>query len=214
MRPLELTVSALQAHAMSSHFGSRAAISFESVIVVRCGSQGFSVFFFPRSGMPRGWHQCPSGWWQRSLRGPRPLSESWPRAGQQPMRQSGQGNTAAHTPSKIRSLETAHAVLAKARESTLELPVDVQISKCKEFIQREARREIGGRACGEVASLEQGRARLVRLEQSAAEASATQVEVNMAQDDTEGELARLRARVAELQGSIVTERPRVRQRVG
>ena len=37
--------------------------------------------------MPRGWHQLPGGWWQRSIRGPRPPSENWPRA--QPSRQPG-----------------------------------------------------------------------------------------------------------------------------
>ena len=37
--------------------------------------------------MPRGWYRAPDGWWQRSLRGPRPKSEVWPRA--QQSRQSG-----------------------------------------------------------------------------------------------------------------------------
>ena len=32
--------------------------------------------------MPRGWSRVPDGWWQRSLRGPRPPSEVWPRAQQ------------------------------------------------------------------------------------------------------------------------------------
>ena len=52
----------------------------------------------------------------------------------------------------------------------------------------------------EVASLEEGRA---RLEQSAAEASATREEVTMTSENSEVELARLRAQVAELQGSVV-----------
>ena len=42
----------------------------------------------------------------------------------------------------------------------------------------------------------------------------TPVDVNMVATDTGVELVRLRAQVAELQGSVVTERPRVRQRVG
>ena len=39
--------------------------------------------------MLRGWHQTPSGWWQRSIRGPRPPTEKWPRAGSQPPSQPG-----------------------------------------------------------------------------------------------------------------------------
>ena len=39
--------------------------------------------------MPRGWHQTPSGWWQRSIRGPHSPSEKWPRAGSQQPSQPG-----------------------------------------------------------------------------------------------------------------------------
>ena len=49
--------------------------------------QVFSFFFLPRCVMPRGWYRAPDGWWQRSLRGPRPKSEVWQRA--QQSRQSG-----------------------------------------------------------------------------------------------------------------------------
>ena len=45
------------------------------------------VFSFLPRVMPRGWCRPPDGWWQRSLRGPRPKSEVWPRA--QQSRQSG-----------------------------------------------------------------------------------------------------------------------------
>ena len=43
--------------------------------------------------MPRGWHQTTSGWWQRSIRGPRLPSEQWLRAGSQQPSQPGRSRT-------------------------------------------------------------------------------------------------------------------------
>ena len=84
--------------------------------------------------------------------------------------------------------------LAKGKESASELPVDVQISKCKEFTARSEKRvaKLEAERVPEVASLEEGRARLLRLAQSVSQ----RAEVNMAPDDTEAELARLPAQVA------------------
>ena len=53
-----------------------------------CGSS-FCSALRQRFVMPRGWHQTPSGWWQRSIRCPRPKSEKWPRAGTQQPSQPG-----------------------------------------------------------------------------------------------------------------------------
>ena len=49
-----------------------------------------------RLSMSRGWHQLPSGWWQRSTIGPRPPPEKWPRA--QQFRQLGSAQRQEKTP--------------------------------------------------------------------------------------------------------------------
>ena len=137
--------------------------------------------------MPRGWHQTPSGWWQKSLRGPRPPSEKWPRAGTQHPSQPGRSRAwpnksgqqqpsppplqspkpiphrnpvnpdvaMENVQSKVARLQKAveavgdmggvvveslQAELAKAQAAAVLPPIDVQISKCKEFIERSERR--------------------------------------------------------------------------
>ena len=62
--------------------------------------------------------------------------------------------------------------------------------------------------------LEEGRARLFRLEQALSAPVGNVADVTMVAPDTEVELARLRAQLAKFQDNVVTERLRVRQRVG
>ena len=59
--------------------------------------------------VPRGWNRAPHGWWQLSLRGPRPPSEVWPRVHQS--RQPGPQQRSTHGTGvdKLRSLKTALA---------------------------------------------------------------------------------------------------------
>ena len=106
--------------------------------------------------------------------------------------------------------------LKKARELAQELPIDVQITQCKEFIERSEKRfaKMEAERIAEKKLLEEGRARLVRLEQAFSVRVGNVADVSMVAPDTEVKLARLRAQVAELQENVVTERPRVRQRVG
>ena len=63
--------------------------------------------------MHRGWNRAPNGWWQRSLRGPRPPSEVWPRV--QHFRQPGppQPSPRVKGADKVRSLESALALGAE-----------------------------------------------------------------------------------------------------
>ena len=106
--------------------------------------------------------------------------------------------------------------LKKARELAQELPIDVQITQCKEFIERSEKRlaKIEAERIAETKLLEEGRARLVRLEHAFSAPVGNVADVTMVAPDTEVELARLRAQLAEFQDNVVTERPRVRQRVG
>ena len=66
----------------------------------------------------------------------------------------------------------------------------------------------------ETKMLEEGRARLFRLEQALSTPVGNVADVTMVAADTEVELARLRAQLAEFQDNVVTQRPCVRQRVG
>ena len=103
--------------------------------------------------------------------------------------------------------------LKKARELAQELPIDVQITQCKEFIERSEKRlaKMEAERIAETKVLEEGRARLFRLEQALSVPVGNVADVTMVAADTEVELARLRAQLAEFQDNVVTERPRVRQ---
>ena len=83
-----------------SHFGSRHVL--ERWFVSFC----CRVFLL----MPRGWSRVPDGWWQRSLRPPRPPSEVWPRA--QQFRQPGlpQPPPRGKGMGRVRSLEVALSI--------------------------------------------------------------------------------------------------------
>ena len=100
--------------------------------------------------------------------------------------------------------------LKKARELAQELPIDVQITQCKEFIERSEKRlaKMEAERIAEKKLLEEGRARLARLEQAFSVPVGNVADVTMVVPDM------LRAQVAEFQENVVTERPRVRQRVG
>ena len=96
------------------------------------------------------------------------------------------------------------------------MPIDVQITQCKEFIERSEKRlaKIEAERIAETKLLEEGRARLYRLEHAFSAPVGNVSDVTMVAPDTEVELARLRAQLAEFQDNDVTERPRVRQREG
>ena len=61
--------------------------------------------------MPRGWNQMPNGWWQRSLRGPRPPSESWPRVWESNGRNTSAVQKTPKVQGRVQCSEAAVAVL-------------------------------------------------------------------------------------------------------
>ena len=61
--------------------------------------------------MPRGWNQMPNGWWQRSLRVPRPPSESWPRVWESNGRNTSSIQKTPKVQGRVQCLEAAVAVL-------------------------------------------------------------------------------------------------------
>ena len=55
----------------------RILMGFGSSHFLKVGVRSLVCVFLPRRfPMPRGWNQMPNGWWQFSLRGPRPPSEA------------------------------------------------------------------------------------------------------------------------------------------
>ena len=81
--------------------------------------------------MSRGWNRAPDGWWQRSLRGPRPPSEVWPRV--QQFRQPGppQPSTRGTGPDKVRSLEDTLAALG-AEDVAVKTEVEAALERARE----------------------------------------------------------------------------------
>ena len=70
------------------------------------------VLLLPRrSLMPRGWSQMPNGWWQRSLRVPRPPSESWPRAWESNGRSTSAVQKTPKVQGRVQCLQAAVAAL-------------------------------------------------------------------------------------------------------
>ena len=67
--------------------------------------------------MPRRWHQTPNGWWQKSIRGPRPPSVSWPRA--QQTRQFGRVQSESTKPADHVPLLREAIIHQKSRQETL-----------------------------------------------------------------------------------------------
>ena len=81
--------------------------------------------------MPRGWNRAPDGWWQRSLRGPRPPSEVWPRV--QQYRQLGppQPTQRGKGADKVHNLEVALAALG-AEDVAAKTEVETALERARE----------------------------------------------------------------------------------
>ena len=92
------------------------------------------------------------------------------------------------------------SALAKAQKSASEPTLEVQDTECKSFIARAEKRvaALDAQRAQEVASLEEGRARLIRLESAALEAP----QVVMPPPEASSEVLQLRELVSQLQAQI------------
>ena len=75
--------------------------------------------------MPLGWHQTPSGWWQRSIMGPRSPSETLPRGGSQQPSQPGRSQCMAE---QVRTASTKSPTVATTQPRSQLLPTPLQMS--------------------------------------------------------------------------------------
>ena len=92
------------------------------------------------------------------------------------------------------------SALAKAQKSASEPTLEVQVTECKSFIARAEKRvaALDAQRAHEVASLEEGRARLIRLESVALEAP----QVARPPPEVSSEVLQLRELVSQLQAQI------------
>ena len=130
--------------------------------------------------MPRRWHQTPNGWWQKSIRGPRPPSVSWPRAPSDPsvwarpvrIYEAGRPRssfarshyppevTTADAMAEVQRLESAIAVLGESNPHAGPLLKSLQVAK-----SRSRAPPVAGRIEACKSFIERAKRRVVRAEE-------------------------------------------------